>query len=207
MMKLTTGDRIKIRRQALGYSARELAEKIGASASNLTKWERGDVKTIKAPMLAEIARALGVSPLWLMGLEEDDQALPGIEPLPKSKPVPILGTIACGDPVPADQVYEDEVNGPIDADFALRVRGDSMINARIYPGDLVFIRRQPDVDNGEIAAVLIESEATLKRVFKYPGRVELRPENPLYDVIRYEGDELADLQILGKALSVFGEVK
>lgn len=95
----------------------------------------------------------------------------------------------------------------IHADFALRCKGDSMINARIYNGDLVFIHQQSDVDNGEIAAVIIDGEATLKRVYKYENRIELRPENPMFPVLKYEGEQLADLQIIGKAVTFYGVIR
>lgn len=204
-MDMTTGEKIKYRRLLLGYTTRELADLIGVSQSNLSKWERGDVKTIKAPMLATLAKVLGVSPLWLMGLEEDPFSIGNVEPVPETKKVPLLGSIACGEPLLAEENREGEVNGPLTADFALRAKGDSMINARILPGDLVFIRRQSDVDSGEIAAVLIDGEATLKRIYKYENRVELRPENPLYKVLQYEGEELRNLRILGKAVSLYSE--
>ena len=96
-MDMTTGEKIKYRRLLLGYTTRELADLIGVSQSNLSKWERGDVKTIKAPMLATLAKVLGVSPLWLMGLEEDPFSIGNVEPVPETKKVPLLGSIACGE--------------------------------------------------------------------------------------------------------------
>ena len=82
-----------------------------------------------------------------------------------------------------------------------------MINAHIFDGDLVFIKEQPDVDNGEIAAVVIDNEATLKRVYKYPSRIALRPENPLFPVLQYEGAELGNVRIIGKAIAFLGQVR
>ena len=96
---------------------------------------------------------------------------------------------------------EVEVNDDTRADFALRCAGDSMINARIFNGNLVFIRRQDDVENGEIAAVIIGDEATLKRVYKYPNRLELRPENPTFPVLNFEGTRLNEVRIVGKAVA------
>ena len=95
----------------------------------------------------------------------------------------------------------------IQADFALRCKGDSMIGARILDGDIVYIRQQPDVDDGEIAAVLIDNEATLKRVYKMPGRLQLRAENPAFLPINLEGDELETVRILGKAVAFKSSVK
>ena len=125
------------------------------------------------------------------------------------EPAAALGKIACGDPILAVENHDGAANIPADssADFALRCTGDSMINARIFPGDLVLIRQQSDVENGEIAAVLVDGEATLKRVFKYAGRVELRPENPLYPIINVEGPALDSFRILGKAISFISEVR
>jgi len=126
----------------------------------------------------------------------------GLKPI-KLKKFPILGSIACGKPIYADQEYETfiEASADIKADFCLVAKGDSMINARIFDGDVVFIHSQPTVLNGEIAAVIINDEATLKRVYIYPERVELRPENPTYPVLNYEGNELENIKILGKAVA------
>lgn len=131
-----------------------------------------------------------------------------IEPLPKMKKVPLLGTIVCGEPILAEENIEDYINMPEDAKgtFALRCKGDSMINARIFDGDIVYIREQPDVENGEIAAVLIDNEATLKRVYKYENRIELRPENPTFKVLNYENEELNSIRILGKAVGFYSKV-
>lgn len=206
-MDIAMGAKIRDRRKQLGYTIKEVAERAGTPPASLTKWERGDVKTIKSQKLAKLASVLDCSPLWLMGLEEDPLMTPNIEPIPEGKKIPILGEIACGEPILAEENWAGEVNGPASADFCLRAKGDSMINARIFPGDLVFIKEQPDVENGEIAAVLIDGEATLKRVYKYDGRIELRPENPLYEVIQIEGDAIQDLRILGKAISIMGQIR
>ena len=175
-MDIKMGEKIKMRRLSLGYSLRDLAEKTGSTASSIRKWENGDIASMKTEKLKLLAGALGVDPLWLMGLAEDPFTIENIEPIPESKAVPILGSIACGEPILAEENREGEAQAPVDADFALRAKGDSMINARILPGDLVFIRRQSDVDSGDIAAVLIDGEATLKRVYKYRRSAE--PENP-----------------------------
>ena len=125
-----------------------------------------------------------------------------IIPLPKTKKVPLLGTIACGEPILAEENIEDMISMPenIHADFALRCKGDSMINARIFDGDIVYIKQQPDVDDGEIAAVLVGEEATLKKIYKYENKVVLRPCNPMYDDMIYSGEQLSDVRILGKAI-------
>ncbi len=141
-----------------------------------------------------------------------DITLKGIKniiPIPKMKKVPLLGTIACGEPILAVENIENYVNMPesINGTFALRCKGDSMINARIFDGDLVFIREQPDVENGEIAAVLIGDEATLKKVYKYNNRIELRPENPTMAPLEFEGEEISKIKILGKAVYFLSPVQ
>lgn len=126
----------------------------------------------------------------------------GICPI-TTKKFRMLGNVACGEPIFANEEYEAyvEASSDIRADFCLKAKGDSMINARIFDGDVVFIRKQSDVDNGEIAAILIGDEVTLKRVYKYPNRLELRPENPTHNVQNYEGEELNRIRILGKAVA------
>lgn len=135
--------------------------------------------------------------------ENLETSLPdNILPMPATYTVPLLGTIACGEPILAAENIEDNVEVPehIHADFALRCKGDSMINARIHDGDIVYIRQQPAVNNGEIAAVLIGDEATLKRVYVYEDHVVLQPENPAYEPLVYFKDAMQTVRILGKAV-------
>jgi len=126
---------------------------------------------------------------------------PGIEPMSKLVKKPLLGTIACGEPILAVENIEDQLLVPdyIRCDFLLRCKGDSMIGARILDGDIVCIRQQSDVDDGEIAAVLIDGEVTLKRVYKLPGRVQLRAENPTFSPINVFETDNKEVRIIGKA--------
>ena len=132
-----------------------------------------------------------------------------IIPMPEMRRIPLIGTIACGTPITAEQNVEDLVDIPkhIHADFALRCKGDSMINARIFDGDIVYIRQQPTVENGEIAAVLIEDEATLKRFRRLADRIILEPANPLFDSLVYRGSEMEQVHILGKAVAFTSNVR
>ncbi len=100
--------------------------------------------------------------------------------------------------------YLRDETDDLDVDFCLRAAGDSMIGARIYDGDIVFVRKQSSVDNGEIAAVLIDDEATLKRVYYYPdkNKLVLSPENPKYEPFVYIGEELDEVRILGKVVEL-----
>lgn len=154
-----------------------------------------------------IAKALNVSESWLMGftdtMDRTEITYPdNLHKVEKQK-IPILGIIAAGIPIYADEQFERyvELGASILVDFCLKVRGDSMINARIQDGDIVFIRKQSDVLDGKIAAVLINDEATLKRVYKTSNQILLVSENPNYKPLVYEGDELNNVRILGKAIA------
>lgn len=132
-----------------------------------------------------------------------------ILPLPQTRKIPLLGTIACGEPILATENIECNIDIPdyIHADFALRCKGDSMVNARIMDGDIVYIRQQPDVENGEIAAVLIGDEATLKRVYKAENQVTLMPANDNYPPLVYTGAQLDEVRIIGKAIAFTSAIK
>lgn len=147
--------------------------------------------------------------MWKKQILSDETLADNIIPLPKTKKIPLLGTIACGEPILATENIDKYIEMPesVGGTFALKCKGDSMINAHIFDGDVVYIREQPDVENGEIAAVLIGDEATLKRVYKYPSKVVLRPENPLYNDITYTEEEMNDVRILGKAVAHLSAVR
>lgn len=132
-----------------------------------------------------------------------------IVPMPEMRSIPLVGTIACGAPILAEEHIEDYINIPktIVADFALTCKGDSMINARIFDGDVVYIRQQDTVDSGEIAAVLIEGEATLKRVRLFEDHISLEPENPQYRPIVLWGEDMNTVRILGKAVAFTSAIK
>ena len=185
----------------------ELADAIGTSKQTIHRYENGIISNIPADKVLKLAAALDVSPAELMGWDgEDFSSFNYNNVLPYSvKRIPMLGNIACGEPIFADEDHESFVNvgDGIDADFCLRASGDSMMGARIFDGDIVFIRKQEAVDNGEIAAVIINDEATLKRVYYYPSeeKIVLSPENPRYAPLVYIRDELDTIKILGKAVA------
>lgn len=183
------------------WTYERLAKEADLSLSAIRKILGGFAQYPRIDTVEKILKALGLS-------NSDLFAIPEIEPLPNLRPVPLLGTIACGEPITAEENVEKYVGLPenVNADFALRCKGDSMINARIFDGDLVFIKQQPDVNNGEIAAVLIGNEATLKRVYKYQSGIELRAENPLFAPINISADDNIEVRILGKAVSFLSKV-
>ncbi len=206
----TTGERIKYARKACGMTQAELAEKIGVKFSAIHKYENGLVVNLKRDTIAALAKALDVSPTWLMCMDDAPSSLPSnILPLPKMKKVPLVGNIACGTPVLAEQNVEAFLSMPegVNADFCLRCMGDSMINARIFDGDIVYIRQQETVEHGEIAAVLIDTEATLKRVYLYDDRIVLEAENPQYRPKSYWGEDMNNVRILGRAVAFTSDVR
>ena len=188
---METHENIKILREHLGLSQEALAEKVGyGDRSSIAKIEAGKVD-LSQSKIAAFASALNVTPAQLMGLDIEGPYLPtNIIPMPKTYKVPLIGTIACGQPILALEENDEVVEVPenIKADFALCCKGDSMINARIFDGDIVYIRKQPEVETGEIAAVRIGDEATLKRVRLYPDKIILEPANPMYEPLVYRGD-------------------
>ena len=206
---MTLGEKIYRLRTELGMTQDELAKKTGyKSRSSIAKIENGE-RDVPRKLIAELARALGTDPSYLMEWGEsaedgeDIAARYGLMPVRKKR-FPMLGEIACGEPIFADENRESCViaDTDLDADFCLRAKGDSMINARIHDGDIVFVKSMPIVENGDIAAVVIENEATLKRVYYYPdkGKLILTPENPRYEPFVFTGEELNSIRILGKAV-------
>lgn len=203
----TLYDRIKSRRTELGLTVEELAHKMGyKDKSSISKIENGKAD-IPQSKIAAFADALQTTPAYLMGWEEQPEPKkptipPGFEPMPKMKKIPMIGAIACGEPITAEQNIEKMVDVPenIRCDFSLTCHGDSMVDAGIHDKDVVYIRIQPEVENGEIAAVRIDGEATLKRVYYNPGTLTLMPANPAYAPMIYTGPQLEEVHIEGKAV-------
>lgn len=218
--RVTTADRLKQIMAERGIRQADILRlcqpyvnkfRIKIGSNDLSQYVTGKVEPGQTKLFI-LAKALRVNEAWLMGFDVDRTYAHDDEPLDfdrdqirsiRVKKFPMLGDIACGNPIVANREYETfvEANASIKADFCLTAKGDSMINARIFDGDVVFIKEQPTVKNGEIAAVVIENEVTLKRVYLYNNRVELRPENPTYPVLNFEGDQLETVRIIGKAVA------
>jgi repressor LexA len=205
------GEKIKFLRKSKKMSLEQLAEQIGTSRQTVHRYENGIITNIPHDKIEALARALGTTPAKLMGWESEEKnsSINNITELRdahgvKTKKLPILGNVACGEPIFASEEYDyyATVGADIAADFCLTAKGDSMINARIHDGDIVFIKEMPMVDNGEIAAVIIDDEATLKRVYYYPekNKLVLQAENPKYEPWVYVNEELNEIRILGKAV-------
>lgn len=193
-------------------TAAELSRRTRVPAAVISQYRSGryEPKQDRVDLFASVLR---VNAAWLMGydiepennneISIDNMEKWGLRPI-STKRIPLLGDIACGEPRYADEDRSSyvEVGTDIKADFCLRAKGDSMINARINDGDIVFVRAQNAVDNGEIAVVVINDEATLKRVYFFPDKniLILKPENTKYKDIIYSEEDLNNVKILGKAI-------
>lgn len=203
--------KIKDLRAKHDLTLEQIAQQVGVGRSTVRKWETGQIQNMRRDKIAKLAIALHTTPEYLMGWETNNSTpIPdNILPMPEMRKIPLVGTIACGEPILAQENIEEYVSIPkeLSGDFALRCKGDSMINARIFDGDIVYIRQQDTVENGEIAAVLIDSEATLKRVKLFEDHIVLEPENPMYKPLSYWGEEMNTVRILGKAVAFTSVVR
>lgn len=194
--------------------AMEIRSMTQTDLHNLTKINKSSISTYlkgeyeaKQDKVDLLSRALRVSPAWLMGYDIsmdgmstgfDETTLPGYIPISKRK-IPLLGTVAAGEPIFADENIEEylPIDDTIRADFALHVKGNSMIGANIYDGDIVLVRKQNDVDDGQIGIVLKDDEATMKRVYHGKDHLTLIAENPDYAPIICSAETCSFCKILG----------
>ena len=218
----TLAQRISDRRKELGMTQEELAKKLGyKTKSTISRIESGD-NDIPLNKVVAFADALQTTRAYIMGWDDTPApvyskcALPEIPPYDGISPVavkrlPVLGSIACGEPIFMNEemdIYVD-VGANVHADFILKASGDSMINARIHDGDLVFIQATPQVENGQIAAVAVGDEATLKRFYYYPEaqQICLQAENPVYAPMIFIGEQLQEVRVLGRAIAFQSDVR
>lgn len=216
-------ERLKQAMNLKNISQSELCELTGIPKSAMSQYVSGAF-TPKQERTYLISKALNVNEAWLLGYDgvpmdkevSNDKLVSLMQQYDNIKPItlkrfPMLGEIACGEPVFAEEDREHYVMADMDinADFCLTAKGDSMINARIYEGDIVFIKEMPIVENGDIAAVIIENDATLKRVYYYPNdnMLQLVAENPKYKPLVYQNEELNHIRILGKAVYFMSAVE
>lgn len=198
-------DKIKMLRKRENLTQTELGEKVGVKKNAVSKWECGRVENIPTSTIKALADLFNVTTAYLI---DDDlpakQPPHGLLPLPPTKKRPLVGSIACGTPILAEQNITDYIDVPDDVpcDFCLICKGDSMIDANISDGDVVYIRTGIDIHNGDIAAVLIGDEATLKRVYLDEARKSLTlvPANAQYAPVTYSNADLDGIRIEGKAV-------
>lgn len=210
MTNLEIGNRIFSRRTELGLTMDDVAKKIGVAKSTVQRYETGQINKIKLPVIESIAVALNVNPAWIIGNTEDPTPKRSfntqILSLPRMKEWRVLGGTACGEPI-YKELDDKTVLAPadIDADYVFRCVGDSMINARIFDGDIVFVKSGEHVEDGQIAVVRIGEEYTLKRIFRGPDYLELRAENPMYQTKIIRGEQ-ENAEIVGKAVQFLSRV-
>lgn len=210
---MNTGDRIKELRISNNLTQEELGKKVGVKKSAVQKWESGMTKNLRRSVIEKLSQIFEVNPSYIMGMSNIKNTPSSINKIPDMvaecrdeynvsfKKIPILGTIAAGTPILAEQNIEDYfgIDKSIGADFALRIKGDSMIDIGIHSGDIAFIKKQSCLDNGEIGAILIEEEATLKRFYLDGGIVVLESENTEFEPMLFAK---GNLKILGKLVAV-----
>ena len=204
-------ERLKELRTKKGLLQKDVAKAINVGRSTYVKYENGDSEP-SMKILIELADFFEVTTDYILGktnTPNENKLYSNIYKIKKKK-IPLLGEIACGQPIFASEDRESYVMSgtDINADFCLKAKGDSMTGARIMDGDIVFIKETPIVNNGDIAAVVIGDEATLKRIYFYPekGKLVLQAENPKYEPLVYVGEELNEIRILGKAIAFQSDI-
>ena len=213
---MTIGERIKLHREKANLTQDELAKQLNTTKQTIYKYENNVVTNIPSDKIEKMAELFGVNPGYLMGWEGDhfsgektDIIFDNIFPI-SIKKFPLLGEIACGEPIFANEDRESYVlsGTEIDADFCLKAKGDSMIGARIFDGDIVFIKETEMVDNGEIAAIVIDDEVLLKRFYYFPDEslLTLQSENPKYPPKNYTNEQLNHIRVLGKAVAFQSDI-
>ena len=202
---MAIGDNIKKCRLARDMTLEEVAKLVGISRQTMSRYENGIIGNIPSDKIERMAKAMRVSPGVIMGWEEFEQLPSNMAAVPELKKVPLVGQIACGTPILAEQNIEEYIDLPhhIRADYALTCKGDSMIGAGVHDGDVVYIRKQAQVDNGQIAAVMVDCEdATLKR-FYFDGKatVTLTAENPAVPPMVFAGEDVERIRVIGLAVA------
>lgn len=208
-MSVTVKDILKGRRLELELTLEDVAKRVGVSPATISRWESGDIANMRRDRIAALAKALQISPAVIMGWDVDTPIPPGAH-RPQFKKVPMLGYAAAGQPLEdlnQDTPYYD-VDDKYDVDFCITVRGDSMINAGINDGDIVFIKSMPEVPNGKIACVEIDNEKVcLKRFYKSADGIMLVSENPKYPPIQLNRFNCQSVKILGLAVLRQSEIQ
>lgn len=207
---MTLGDRIRLRREELRMSQEELATRLGyKSRSTIAKIESGENDLTQSKIVA-FAEALSTTARWLLDYDDSDTTLPPGVHKPQFKKVPMLGYAAAGQPLEdlnQDTPYYD-VENKYDVDFCITVRGDSMIDANINDGDIVFIKSMPEVPNGRIACVEIDNEKVcLKRFYKSGKTVSLASANSKYAPMFFTEDTCESIKVLGLAVLRQSEIQ
>lgn len=196
------GERLKKLRLDRNMTLAKLAELLDVSTPTVQRYESGEIANMKAPTIKKLSEIFGVSPVYIMGLDIDN---PSIRMVDKARRVPILGTICAGDGIWCEENYEGhfvldpDIKG---VDFVLKVNGESMAGDNIHNGDIAYMKSTNYVDNGKIAAILLDNnEVMLKRLNIKSGHAVLTPSNPDFEPI-----VTTDFMVLGELVGVYHEV-
>lgn len=195
-------ERIKLRRKEIGLSAETVADRLGVSPATIYRYENNDIKKFPTDILEPLAKVLHTTPAYLLGIENKNKSKTAVK-------IPVLGLVRAGIPMDAVEYIIDyeEISEDMARQgeyFGLQIKGDSM-EPKISEGDVVIVRKQPDVESGEIAIVLVNGdEATIKKVQKFNGGINLIPSNPAYDVMTYTNEQIEKLpvRVLGKVVEL-----
>ena len=194
------GKLLKNRRAELKLSQEYVGKVVGVSAATVSRWESGQIANMTRSRIADLAKVLQISPMDIIDFDPDFE--------PNDGTIPLIGRIACGAPVLAEENIEEYIALPsgVRADYALTCRGDSMIGAGIHDGDTVFIRQTSHVENGRIAAVLIGEEATLKHLYHTDSGIFLGSDNPAVAPIILNGKDAENARVLGVAVAYLHKI-
>ncbi len=204
---------LKERRKEKGLTMKTVAEAVGVSEATVSRWESGNIANMGRSRIAALAKILDLSPSEIMEIDEpsasSSKPAPELIPVPyhPTHRIPVLGSISAGLPLYAVEQIEGyiytELNGGHEY-FGLRVKGDSMTAARICENDIIIVRKQEQVEDGEIAVVMVgDEDATVKRYHREGDTVMLSPQsyNPEHHVQVYQLKE-TPIRILGKVVQV-----
>lgn len=207
-MTRTFNDLILERRKELNFSQKDIADFVGVTEATISRWESGKIRSIGSAYISRLLHVLKMPSDVMSNIDIMTEDInESIAPI-KRRRIPMLGNVAAGQPIWAEENYGEYItlDDQMDCDFALRVKGDSMA-PHILDGDTVFVKEQPDVNNGEIAVVMYENSATLKRVYKIKGGLQLISINSAYEPMLFQGAEAGNVRILGKAVKFTRELK
>ncbi len=201
---MTIGENIKKLRAIHKVSQIQLAKFLDVTDKAVSSWEN-NLKTPRMTTINKIAEYFKVSISTIIENDVDISIFSNVRQI-SFKKIPVIGKIACGTPILAEQniTHQIDCEHSINADFALYCKGDSMINARIFDGDIVFIKEQQVVENGKIAAICIDefdTTVTLKRVYINNNTITLLAENPKYPPLVFTKEEASKIRIIGKAIA------
>ena len=213
MEDLKLSDKLKMLRVKNNLTQEEVGKRIGVNKSTIMRWEKGETQKITLPVIAALANIYNVKPTFLIDSENNTLPLEFIKPKPKQSKsgvkIPVLGSVAAGIPIDAieDIIDYEEISEEMAKTgefFALQIKGDSM-EPKFSKGDVVIVRKQPDVESGQIAVVLVnDHEATVKKFVKHEEGISLLSTNPAYTPMFFTPGEVKSLpiSILGKVVEL-----